>query len=140
PQSSDFLLDACFLAGALGTRSPSFLANSDEQVTRTPVAVWPVTVSLAIVGALLVGALLVADEGLDVVDEPSVLRLGADRDEVVLPEGDEFAVEGDGGLCGDVVGDAADDAPDGLSPVAAEADDIAVGDGLADERRAAQEP
>src|SRR5690625_4111343 len=80
-----------------------------------------------------------ADELLVVGDEPDV-DLGADADHVVLPAGRHELTGGRvHGVVGDVDGHALDLPPDGLGPVAGDADDVAVLGVAGAEHRAAQD-
>src|SRR5689334_5907985 len=81
------------------------------------------------------------DEGRRVVDEPAVLRLRQNGDEVVLPQRGQRAVDGHGCLGGDAVGDLTHGAPGGLRPVAEVAVDLRGGgvDAVAEVRLATEQ-
>src|SRR5699024_1495885 len=67
-------------------------------------------------------------ERLGIRDVEPVLSLSADSDEVVLPQRGQLAVEGDGRLSRNVVGDAANNTPNSLRPVARVAEHVARAD------------
>src|SRR5690606_2538251 len=63
-------------------------------------------------------------ERLCIRDVEPVLSLRTDRNQVVLPQRDKLVVQGHGGLGRNVVGDAANDTPHSLGPVARVADNV----------------